>query len=161
MGLVTADGSPTDRYKEIRNPDKAGKAFADSMRVLYSDLFDMNEYVYELDNTKLKALIVEATGAEAGSTPVKKTLATFCVLNKLADFESSEEEDVSISSEEPFENNQIQQNTVPVYQSPNQNTTTNSGINLSYTINLNLPATTDINVFNAIFKSLKQHLLQD
>ena len=34
-------------------------------------------------------------------------------------------------------------------------------INLSYTINLNLPATTDIEVFNAIFKSLKQHLIQE
>ena len=32
-------------------------------------------------------------------------------------------------------------------------------INLSYTINLNLPVTKDIEVFNAIFKSLKQHIL--
>ena len=35
------------------------------------------------------------------------------------------------------------------------------GMNLSYTINLNLPATTDVAVFNAIFKSLKEHLLKD
>jgi hypothetical protein len=34
-----------------------------------------------------------------------------------------------------------------------------SGINLSYTINLNLPATADQAVFNAIFRSLKEHLL--
>lgn len=33
------------------------------------------------------------------------------------------------------------------------------GLNLSYTINLNLPATTDQAVFNAIFRSLKEHLL--
>jgi hypothetical protein len=35
------------------------------------------------------------------------------------------------------------------------------GMNLGYTINLNLPATTDVAVFNAIFKSLKEHLLKD
>ncbi len=35
------------------------------------------------------------------------------------------------------------------------------GMNLSYTINLNLPATSDVAVFNAIFKSLKENLLQD
>jgi hypothetical protein len=35
------------------------------------------------------------------------------------------------------------------------------GMNLGYTINLNLPATTDVAVFNAIFKSLKEHLLRD
>lgn len=34
-----------------------------------------------------------------------------------------------------------------------------SSIRLGYTIHLNLPATTDIAVFNAIFKSLKEHLL--
>ena len=33
------------------------------------------------------------------------------------------------------------------------------GLNLSYTINLNLPATADQAVFNAIFRSLKEHLL--
>ena len=32
--------------------------------------------------------------------------------------------------------------------------------NLSYTINLNLPETTDVEVFNAIFRSLKEHLLK-
>lgn len=33
------------------------------------------------------------------------------------------------------------------------------GFNLAYTINLNLPASTDQAVFNAIFRSLKEHLL--
>ena len=35
------------------------------------------------------------------------------------------------------------------------------GLNLGYTINLNLPATSDIAVFNAIFRSLKENLLKD
>jgi hypothetical protein len=35
------------------------------------------------------------------------------------------------------------------------------GLNLAYIINLNLPATSDIAVFNAIFKSLKENLLKD
>ena len=30
---------------------------------------------------------------------------------------------------------------------------------LGYTIQVHLPATTDINVYNAVFKSLKEHLL--
>jgi hypothetical protein len=32
-------------------------------------------------------------------------------------------------------------------------------LGISYTINLNLPATTEIQVFNSILKSLKQHIL--
>lgn len=34
------------------------------------------------------------------------------------------------------------------------------GVTLGYTINLHLPPTSDIAVFNAIFKSLREHLLQ-
>jgi hypothetical protein len=34
------------------------------------------------------------------------------------------------------------------------------GLRLGYTINLNLPATTEIEVFNAIFKSLRENLLR-
>ncbi|MCP9487841.1 MAG: hypothetical protein MSC30_18535 [Gaiellaceae bacterium MAG52_C11] len=35
-----------------------------------------------------------------------------------------------------------------------------AGINLGYTINLHLPATSDIAVFNAVFKSIREHLLR-
>jgi hypothetical protein len=34
-------------------------------------------------------------------------------------------------------------------------------LRLSYTINLNLPATTEVEVFNSIFKSLRENLLRD
>lgn len=158
MGFALSDGTPTQRYTEFRNPDKSKYAIADAMREVYSVLFEMNEYVYELDNTGLKRLIVEATGAEANSTPVKKTLATFNSLNKIADFAPQ----ISPANED-LQNQSEFETSIPLHIQNTQPATTNSseGINLSYTINLNLPATTDIEVFNAIFKSLKQHLLQE
>ena len=90
MGLVASDGTPTDRYREFRNPAKSGFAIAKAMRELYETLFEMNEYVYELDNNKLKSIIIEATGAEANSTVVQKTLSTFCALKKIASFDTNE-----------------------------------------------------------------------
>ena len=87
MGFVTEDGSPTDRYKEFRNPNKSGHAIACAMREVYETLFEMNEYVYELDITDLKSIVVEATGAKLNSTPVKKIVSTFQLLQKLADFD--------------------------------------------------------------------------
>jgi hypothetical protein len=159
MGLVSSDGTPTDRYKEFRNPDKSGFAIADAMRELYELLFGMNEYVYDLDTAKLKGLIVEATGAEANSTLVQKTLSTFQALKKRADFEG----DKTIMDDAPSdytENSKSSFSIIP----PHAGTPSadgNKGINLSYSINLNLPATTDIEIFNAIFKSLKQHLIQE
>lgn len=160
MKLVSADGTPTDRYKEFRNPDKEGAAIANAMRELYEPLFEMNEYVYELDTNSLKKLIVEATGAEANSTPVKKVLSTFQALAKIADFDSNDSQpEVETQSETPSSSVPLN---APIYEHTNQRSSPKSdGINLSYTINLNLPATTDIEVFNAIFKSLKQHLIQE
>lgn len=161
MGLVSTDGTPTDRYKKFRNTNKSCQAIAESMKEVYEDLFEMNEYVYELDTKELKALIVEATGAEPNSTPVRKVLSTFQTLRSLADFNALENngaENEESLSDEP-EINPISQ---PIYnQTSDTNPNSSEGINLSYTINLNLPATTDIEVFNAIFKSLKTHLLQE
>ena len=160
MGLVSSDGTPTELYKEFRNPNKSKHAIAQCMRDLYSTLFEMNEYVYELDSDKLKGLIVEATGAEPNSTSVKKTLTTFNVLNKRAVFDQDCYEEV-IEKPEISENIEGSNQTLTYSNHTLPNNGKVEGINLSYTINLNLPATTEIEVFNAIFKSLKQHLLQE
>ena len=159
MGLVNPNGTPTERYSEFRNPEKSGNAIAAAMADLYSTLFEMNEKAHRLENPKLKGLIVEATGAEAGSTVVKKTLSTFNTLRKMANFENGPtamEPIVTVDEEPPKE-----QTTPPYSEEFRRPSTGGEGINLSYTINLNLPATTDIEVFNAIFKSLRQHLLQE
>ena len=161
MGLVSPDGTPTERYKQFRNPNKSGQAIAESMREVYEQLFEMNEYVYELEANDLKAMVLEVTGAEANSTPVKKVLATFQALRNMADFETTE---VEVSNEDDRSQDKPDLSPIsrPIYEHSNQPASSNSeGINLSYTINLNLPATTDIDVFNAIFKSLKTHLLQE
>lgn len=161
MGLVSTDGSPTERYKKFRNPNKSGQAIAEAMLEVYYELFEMNEYVYELDTSELKALIVEATGAEANSTPVRKVLSTFQVLRNLADFEALESESSSEKSSS-IDEAAVGPISQKIYHQPAEKKSNNSeGINLSYTINLNLPATSDIEVFNAIFKSLKTHLLQE
>lgn len=159
MGFAASDGTPTKRYSEFRNEDKSGFAIAQAMREVYETLFDMNEYVYELDSAGLKKLIVEATGAEPDSNTVTKTVSTFTALKKLADFEVKAEavDEVDIITE-PSE---IQGTRIPVVSSAPSAQNGPEGINLSYTINLNLPPTTDIEVFNAIFKSLKEHLLQE
>ena len=158
MGLVATDGTPTERYKEFRNPAKSGAAIAAAMRELYEQLFEMNEYVHDTNPATLKGLIVEATGAEQNSNVVSKTLSTFQALRKIADFDSDSEEE-SIVSEETADSSPAY--TLPRIHSHQSSNNGGEGINLSNTINLNLPATTDIEVFNAIFKSLKQHLIQE
>lgn len=87
---------------------------------------------------------------------VKYTLNTFKALNQFANFDEQDEVGTSQIPEAPTV-------TTPTAASETANKTKSDvgsiGLNLGYTINLNLPATSDQAVFNAIFKSLKEHLL--
>lgn len=158
MGFVASDGTPTDLYREFRNPKKSRVAVGKAFKKLYERLYEMNEYVHDATDQEVLGLIVECTGGEKENATTKYSLSTFNMLRKLADFDSPDVSDVEHVSEplqkaaasvQPFP--QIAQHSQPP---------SGKGINLSYTINLNLPATKDIEVFNAIFKSLKEHLLE-
>lgn len=158
MGLVADDGTPTELYRQFRNEKKSKGAIAKAMRTLYAPLFAMNEKVYESPENDVRGMIVEATGGEKDSQVTKLTIATFLALKGLADFsEAPAAQDKSSKEAKP------ESLVLPVLTGNGaqpQPTDGEVGINLSYTINLNLPATSDIAVFNAIFKSLKEHLLQ-
>lgn len=162
MGFVGTDGTPTELYKEFRNPKKSRSAVGKAFKHVYSRLYEMNEYIHDADDSDVLGLIVECTGSEKNSASTKYTLSTFNMLRKHADFEV--EETLEWEQGEEKEHAQGPSHTVnlpPTYPAmPAQPVGPQKGINLSYTINLNLPATKDIEVFNAIFKSLKQHLLE-
>jgi hypothetical protein len=149
IGLVAPDGTPTELYKQFRNPATGGAAIAKAIIHGYSELSRANEYFYKLNEKDLQALIVQMTGLSPDDKVVNLISSTMKALKSYADFDSSSEEETEIN---PQENSQSTQEIGP---------SKISGINLSYTINLNLPATSDQAVFNAIFRSLKEHLLSD
>jgi hypothetical protein len=158
MGLVADDGTPTELYKQFRNEKKSRGAIATAMRTLYAPLFAMNEKVYELPENDVRGLIVEATGGEKDSQVTKLAIATFHALTELADFSEG-----TAAQDKPNKEPKPESLALPVMVgngAQQQPADGEVGVNLSYTINLNLPATSDIAVFNAIFKSLKEHLLQ-
>ncbi|WP_374324762.1 DUF5343 domain-containing protein [Aquipseudomonas alcaligenes] len=153
IGFVASDGSPTDLYKRFRNQATGGLAVADAIKVGYKDLLQVNEYFYELAEKDLLALIVQVTGADAENKTAKLTLSTLKALKAFAEFEGGGVAD----SDQGF--TELKAVSSPQPQLPNSHGKV--GLNLSYTINLNLPATTDQAVFNAIFRSLKEHLLSN
>jgi len=152
IGFSNADGSPSNIYKKFRNPSTSGQAVAEALKIGYAPLYTRNEYMHELSEIKLKGLIIEETGQSEDSNSVSLTLSAIKALKKFADFSG---EHIHPEPEKAI----TQYPATPPVQSI-QNSTQGVGLNLSYTINLNLPATSDIAVFNAIFKSLKENLLK-
>lgn len=150
LGFVASDGTPTDIYKRFRNHATAGAAVFDAIKIGYKELEKVNEYFYELSDKDLLALIVQVTGVEAGNKVAHLTLSTFKALKPFADFEGKP----------PVASSPVPGTAAPEPSNTQSNLpATGSDLNLTYTINLNLPATSDQAVFNAIFRSLKEHLL--
>lgn len=162
LGFAASDGTPTELYRQYRNTETAGKAMAHAIRSTYGDLSKRNEYFFKLTDDKLKGTIVEATGEATDSRPVTLMLSTLKNLISLADFESHQVINTKLEPDpEPKEHAHTQKMRMDKSESSNPNFGQQIKMNLGYTINLNLPATTDIEVFNAIFKSLREHLLNE
>lgn len=154
IGFTGADGSPTDIYKTFRNPTQSGTAVAVAIRTAYAPLYIRNEFMHELGEDALLGLVTQETGQAHDSNPVKLICACIKHLKIFADFSETREPALPRQVTEPRPETPQR----PVDEAPSL--PQSFGLNLGYTINLNLPATSDPEVFNAIFKSLKEHLLR-
>ena len=151
-GFLGADGTPTPLYRRFRNESQGGAAAAAALRIGYAPLYEINEYLHDATDSILKGVVVQQTGAEPSSSMVKAIVGSFKALKAFADFDAAaEREGTPIEATPPAEAREVE--------SADTSGGTPAGIKLGYTINLNLPATTDIAVFDAIFKSLKENLL--
>jgi hypothetical protein len=156
IGFAGGDGTPSEIYKKFRNDATEGQAAFEALRIGYKALYVRNEFMHELTDEKLRGLIVEETGEEKDSRVVGLVMSCIKGLKKYAKPGTAPAEQkppahlpatTTRTNEDPLPRTDRLPRTL--------------GMNLSYTINLNLPATTDVAVFNAIFKSLKENLLKD
>jgi hypothetical protein len=154
VGFVNSDGTPSNIYKRFRNSATSGSAVAEALRTGYAPLYTRNEFMHQLSDDELKGLIIEETGQSEDNSAVGLTLSAIKTLKKYAKWG-----DTTVESD----NNQASQPSTPSIDLPLKAPLPESktNLNLSYTITLNLPATSDIAVFNAIFKSLRDNLLRD
>jgi Family of unknown function (DUF5343) len=159
MGFVNDDGTPSETYKKFRNAVTEGAAVAMALRVAYKPLYVRNEYMHELADASLRGLIVEETGWGKDAKTVSLTVACIKQLKGFAKWDVSIEEPATTAP--PKDSGLLPATTTsPGHQSPHDPARTQQfRMQLGYTINLNLPATSDVAVFNAIFKSLKDNLL--
>ena len=145
LGLIDSGNNPTQDYKDFRDDTVSKAIMAKCIKISYEPLFLAHEYAYRLTKEQIKEKVKTITGLPDGNKVVDAIVGTFTELIKLSDFESKllpKQEQISMQSPETI-----------------QKISSQTKLGLNYTINLNLPPTTNIEVFNAIFKSLKEHIL--
>ncbi len=154
LGFLESDGKPSDLYKAFRNHAHSKAAMASAIRKGYAQLYERNEYVHDLDKKKLEGLVVEITGLEAGHATTRAIVGTFETLKSFADFNKPEIHKLEAAEARVANGASVATKVdLPIEDSGEIK------LNLAYTINLVLPKTDDVAVFNAIFKSLRENLL--
>lgn len=153
ISFVGSDGSPTETYKRFRNPTQSGIAVAEAIKIGYKPLYELNEYAHDLSDNDIRGLVMQVTGLEKKSRVLSFIVNCFNAIKEYADFDKS----IDLTQIDVTNHDSKGEIQLPTIATGKE---VELGVNLSYTINLNLPATSDISVFNAIFKSLRENLLK-
>ena len=152
LEFLNDDSSPTEKYKDLRDTTRFRYVLGEQIRELYSDLYAINTKMHEANEDEIKGAISRVTGKD--ETSVNRFYATYKTLTDIAEFEEpvpEEKPTVEPKKEEKKENPPKSEHKIqmPVIGSPD----------FHYNIQIHLPATTDISVYNAIFKSIKENLM--
>lgn len=158
LGFLTADGTPTQRYHEYRDRAICKKVMGAAIKEAYSDLFVIKEKPTASDKDIIQGKFKSSFNAT--DLVAERQAKTFLALLELADLDAqntrtSEPEHRDHAQETPL----TEPDTPPDERLDPQIVTPRSkSPSLHYNIEIHLPATKDIEVYNAIFKSIKEHL---
>jgi hypothetical protein len=150
LGFLSDDGTPTSRYHEYRNTAQSKRVMAGALRDAYADLFTIKTSPTPADRKLIEGKFKSVHNA---STNTAKLMAsTFYSLLDLADLSAG-------APEGRKEQKEPESPAAPTPE-PSAPKTIHHPPALHYNIQIHLPATKDVEVFNAIFKALKGHLIE-
>ncbi len=157
LDFIDQNSVPTEKYKEFRDSSCSKRVMADSVRKAYSDLYSAAEYAHKLSKEELTAKLISLLGVGKDDSVIPAIVGTFTELVKLSDFEAKPDNKHDSSGKEESHLESAQETKLP----STKKEQISHRLGISYTINLNLPATTEIEVYNSIFKALKENLLNE
>ena len=156
LGFLSSDGKPTQRYHDYRDHSRSKAIMAQAIREAYSDIFLIKEHPVESDKETVQGKFKSFHNVSENVASLM--MKNFYALLKLSDLKATtakpmkeEKAKKDTGSETKTETRTPAMELPGGFQSPG----------LHYNIQIHLPATKDVEVYNAIFKSLREHLLEE
>jgi Family of unknown function (DUF5343) len=148
VGFISGEGRPTELYGRFQTEGARAEAALEGLKAGFAELFKKNTFAHSLPEEKIKDLLIEITGLKKSDVILNNIYGTFDAFRSFvpASFVSGGK------SADPDKNDIHDQSSI-------SNGSDAMNLGLSYHINIVLPETKDVAVFNAIFQSLKQNLL--
>ncbi|MGC5798842.1 DUF5343 domain-containing protein [Sphingomonas sp. NFX23] len=151
LGFLTATGQPTQRYHEYRDHSRSQAVMNDALKEAYGDIFLIKSHPTKSDQV---AITGKFESYHNVSDDVSQRMSkTFFALLSLADLSAEAPRKDVAAEAEPLKKRDA---AAPAKVSPSS--VLLSG--LHYNVQIHLPATKDVEVYNAIFKSLKEHFVE-
>lgn len=151
-GLLNQTGAPTELYAQFQTDAGRPAAALQALRNGFGEIFRRNQYAHKAEESALIDVIVAITGLPKKEGIVRYILATFQAFQEYA--KQAREDAKATEQTDPG-----QPHDTPLPLPTDQNGSGNGRLQLAYNINVILPETTNVEVYNAIFKSLKANLL--
>ena len=148
VGLVDANGVPTQRWKDYRGKD-GKRALADAIRTGYTELFATYSEADKRSTADLDAFF--KTHTTAGAPAIDKTIRTFKALASAADFSVA-------AGAAPTQDS----STAPDVKGPTIQTVTAASsqpVTVNINVQLVLPESTDEEVYRKFFAAMREHLI--
>lgn len=164
LGFLNRDGTPQQRYFDFLDRTRSPQVLAEGIREAYADLFAVNVKANEFNIQEAKNKLRTLYSGKKTDLVIGNIAKTFRALCDYADFSTlpstrQERRPKEEHIEKPQEEQQSVQHS-PRHQ--HDEALSSSGkirvSGLQYHINIVLPETRDQAVFDAIFKSLRDHL---
>lgn len=151
LGFLDQDAVPQERYYEYLDRSRSEAVLANAIRETFSDLFAVQTNAHELSAKQVENKLRTLYAGKKADLTITRIAKTFDALTKIADFSSpSEQRSSQPKAPEPREE------TTPVSSAIRQRPLQVQG--LQYHINIILPESRDQGVYDAIFRSLREHL---
>jgi hypothetical protein len=153
LGMLNTDGVPTPRYNEFRQAGSSGRTLAQGLREGWSDVFLANQDAHQLSAAQLTEIMKNVTGK--GEAVARKMATTFKALADLADWNAGDSEASPKATEEGVDAGGGELTVVqPVAAGGHR-----GSLRLHSDVHIHLPTTSDVSVYTAIFRALREELV--
>lgn len=159
LGLLDENSAPTSRYHQLLDQAETGKVLAIGIQEAYEDLFALRKDAYKLTIDEVKGKLKTLTQGQKSDNIIQLMSNTFKALCDIADWSSPVPMQVNTTANDTVAS--VATSTVDESRGQFAETYPSSSdrMNLHYNIQIHLPETTNMAVYDAIFQSLKKHLM--
>lgn len=159
LGLLDENSAPTSRYHQLLDQAETGKVLAIGIQEAYEDLFALRKDAHKLTVDEVKGKLKTLTQGQKSDNIIQLMSNTFKALCDIADWNSSVQVQIDSTANDTVAT--ATKATIAKSRGQLEETypTSSNKMNLHYNIQIHLPETTNMAVYDAIFQSLKKHLM--